>query len=59
MLTMTGNRLLDSGSGTLARLVGNRAALTGNVATPGIDSVITVVAPTMAAAANLVNINRA
>ncbi|MEF8698353.1 MAG: DUF6519 domain-containing protein [Candidatus Accumulibacter sp. UW20] len=59
VLTMTGNRLLDSGSGTLARLVGNRAALTGNVATPGIDSVITVVAPTMAAAANLVNINRA
>jgi hypothetical protein len=59
VLTMTGNRLLNSGSGTLARLVCNRAALTGNVATPGIDSVITVVAPTMAAAANLVNINRA
>jgi hypothetical protein len=59
VLTMTGNRLLNSGSGTLARLVCNRAALTGNVATPGIDSVITVIAPTMAAAANLVNINRA
>ncbi|MBL8393185.1 MAG: hypothetical protein JNK99_00340 [Candidatus Accumulibacter sp.] len=61
VLTVQGNRFIDGGSGSrsIARLLGNRTAITGNVAAAGNEAaVITVVGPSMAASANLVSINR-
>ncbi len=61
ILTMTGNEIMDSGTGSksIAKLICNRASLTGNVSAAANNAaVITVVGPTMAAAANLVTINR-
>jgi hypothetical protein len=61
VLTMNGNRLIDAGTGSrsIARLVANRPALTGNVAAAGNDAaVITVAAPLIGASGNLVSINR-
>jgi hypothetical protein len=61
VLTVQGNRFIDGGTGSrsIARLLANRTAITGNVAAAGNEAaVITVVGPTMASSANLVSINR-
>jgi hypothetical protein len=61
LLSVTGNRMLDGGTGSqsIARLIANRAVLTGNLNASGNEAaVVTVVGPVMSAAGNLVTINR-